>query len=129
MHLGAAAEADSLGLDTVFLKDALGDSDIERREGDGLRVSGELDMGSAPELEAIVVRLCELGSNHLTLDLSNVTFIDSTGLQAVIDARNRCAQHKQEFRIIPGPPSVQRIFEITGLLESLPFESDAAPSS
>jgi anti-anti-sigma factor len=94
-----------------------------------LRVSGELDMGSAPELEAIVVRLCELGSSHLTLDLSNVTFIDSTGLQAVIDARNRCAQHKQEFRITPGPPSVQRIFEITGLLESLPFESDAAPAT
>ncbi len=91
-----------------------------------LLLSGELDMASAPELEAIVVRLCELGSKHLTLDLSKVTFIDSTGLQAVIDARNRCALHDQEFRITPGPPSVQRIFEITGLLESLPFESDVA---
>jgi anti-anti-sigma factor len=87
-----------------------------------LKLIGEVDMESAPELEAAIVRICAAGPRAITLDLSGLSFIDSTGLHVIAAASQRCKELGSEFRLLPGPPGVQRVFELTGLINALHFE-------
>jgi anti-sigma B factor antagonist len=89
-----------------------------------LRLSGELDLASAALLEDAIQRIDMSAIAGTALDLRNVEFIDSTGVRAVVELHERCRQQRIEFRIIPGSAAVQRIFEVTGLLEVLPFQAD-----
>jgi anti-anti-sigma factor len=57
----------------------------------------------------------------VVLDLSRLGFVDSSGLHATLELSKRSAAQKTRLVIIPGPAAVQRIFEITGLLDGLPF--------
>ena len=93
-----------------------------------LRLSGELEITSANTLQQTIVRLCEQPLLSLTIDLRELTFIDSTGLAAIILASKICERHPDgyDFWLIPGPSNVQRLFEVTGLLDALPFRGDAA---
>ena len=55
------------------------------------------------------------------LDLSQLSFIDSSGVHVLINAHKRCAAQATHLVIIPGSRAVQRVFEICNLIESLPF--------
>jgi anti-anti-sigma factor len=87
-----------------------------------LALSGELELGSAATLQAACTRLFEAGRlRSLTIDLSGLMFIDSTGLAAIILANKICERDGHDFWLTRGPRAVQRLFEITGLIEVLPF--------
>jgi anti-anti-sigma factor len=90
-----------------------------------LVLSGELDMRSSADLEAMVL-VAKRDATSLTLDLSRLTFIDLRGLRMVLFAKELCEWDGCEFRLVPGPPSVERVFELTDLLDVLPFDPDAA---
>jgi anti-anti-sigma factor len=95
-----------------------------------LVLSGELDLQGAPSVEAAITRLCKAGALEIEIDLRDVWFIDSSGLQALLHARQLCAQHKCEFFLVPGRhPGPRRLFEILRLDEVLPWrEADDAES-
>jgi anti-anti-sigma factor len=57
----------------------------------------------------------------LVLDLSQLTFIDSTGIHVAIELAKRSIQQNVRLVIVPGPPAVQRPFEILRLSDALPF--------
>jgi anti-sigma B factor antagonist len=99
-----------------------------RTYADGTRrtlvLSGELDMLVAPELEAAVRRLCDDGAGELVLDLRELTFMDSTGLRGTLAAYEFCRQSGYSFAVIPGPRQVQTVFELTGLADRLPFQTN-----
>lgn len=87
-----------------------------------LLLSGELDTPAVPSLEATVRELCAAdGTRAITLDLSGLAFIDSTGLAAIVLASRLCAKHGHDFELLQGPRAVQRLFELTGLSDALPF--------
>jgi anti-sigma B factor antagonist len=88
-----------------------------------LVLTGELDLGPAAELEAMLLRLCADGTKEITLDLSKLTFMGSTGLRTVLLAKELCEQHGCEFLLIAGPKNIQRMFELTGLIDALPFQA------
>jgi anti-anti-sigma factor len=89
-----------------------------------LVLSGELDLVPAADLEAMILRLCAEGTSGIGLDLRKLTFMDSTGLRLILSTRDLCAEHGYDFFLVPGPKSVQRVFEITGLLDAMPFRND-----
>jgi anti-anti-sigma factor len=90
---------------------------------DVVRVSpvGELDIRTTGELTAEIQQLWRSGFTRVVLDLRAATFIDSTGLHAIIDEHAAATADGREFAIVPGPPEVQRIFDVTGLEHRLPF--------
>jgi stage II sporulation protein AA (anti-sigma F factor antagonist) len=88
-----------------------------------LIVRGELDMASAPMLVSRLHRLFDEPLERLVLDLSELTFMDSNGLRTVLLAKELCDQHGCEFLLVPGPPQIQRLFEVTGMLGRLPFRA------
>jgi anti-sigma B factor antagonist len=89
-----------------------------------IRMVGELDLATAPKLEAVLSRLD--GAKAVTLDLSGLTFMDSCGLRSVLRVKQMCEQRGYDFRLVPGEQQVQRLFELTGLLDVLPFQKIAA---
>jgi anti-anti-sigma factor len=71
----------------------------------------------------MLLRLCADGTKEITLDLSKLTFMGSTGLRTVLLAKELCEQHGCEFLLIAGPRNIQRMFELTGLIDALPFQA------
>ena len=88
-----------------------------------VRPIGELDIATAPVLEALLGELWSVGFSRIALDLREVRFLDSTGLHLLLswDARSRADGFVLEIR--PGPASVQRVLELAGVLDQLTFSS------
>jgi anti-anti-sigma factor len=107
--------------------------DIEPRDDDGsvtLRLDGELDIASAPVLQRTIARLCAAPTTRaLTIDMSRLGFIDSTGLAAIVYASRVCEQRGCFFELVRGPQTVHAVFEMTGLVAHLPFGADGADGS
>jgi anti-anti-sigma factor len=86
-----------------------------------LVLAGELDITGAVELEAAVMECTD--ARALTLDLSRLTFMGSTGLRLILLARDLCKLREMAFALIPGPGQVQHVFEVADLLDRLPFQA------
>ena len=71
---------------------------------------GEVDVLTAPQLSAALLG-CSDGHRRLVCDLSEVTFMDSTGLRALIEARRR---DPVRFVLAGTSPQVERLLELTG---------------
>jgi anti-anti-sigma factor len=84
-----------------------------------LRLVGELDLSTAPALQATIDRLCADGAREIVLDLHELLFIDSTGLRLIVTSRHRCALQGCDFSLIRAQPSAQHLFELTGVIERL----------
>ena len=79
----------------------------------GLRLSGEIDMAIAPTLyEALLVALAD--GRPVTVDMSDVSFIDSSGLKVILDA---AAESAGDRPLIVQQPSaaVRRVLELFGM--------------
>ncbi|MFD4032660.1 STAS domain-containing protein [Streptomyces sp. NPDC058637] len=89
-------------------------------------VAGELDMATAPVLRAQALALIEQGHRHLILDLSAVTFCDSTGFSALVGIY-RCAQTADGTLVLAAVPDrLARLLDLTGLSALLPAFPTAA---
>jgi anti-sigma B factor antagonist len=76
---------------------------------------GELDLVGAPVLVNRVHEVCRRPTRAIRLDLRRLSFMDSSGLHAVLDVRELCARNDWGFSILGGSPSVRRLFEVSGL--------------
>jgi anti-sigma B factor antagonist len=101
------------------------------RDGNGaieVSVQGELDLGSAPELEQALERELAAG-NDVLLDLSRVDFIDSTGLRAIVASVRTAKAVGSKLKLKPDLPAhARRLMEIVGLLPFMPV-ADERPGS
>ena len=87
-----------------------------------LVVSGELDLSTGPRLEEEVRQLEAEGPTVLVLDLREVTFFDSTGLQLVLDADVRAREEGRTFVVAPGDGEPLRILELAEVADRLNLE-------
>jgi anti-sigma B factor antagonist len=79
-----------------------------------VRCVGEIDMATAPALRERISRLQIDGPPHLVVDLSEVTFIDSLGLGALIGAHKRARVLRGSLIIVPGA-AARRVLAATAL--------------
>jgi len=87
-----------------------------------VRVRGELDISNAFELtRAVVGAGMEHADRPVALDLSEVVYLDSTGVRALIDAR---AALEQEIILVRPSAPVRRVLELTRLLETFAVRDD-----
>jgi anti-anti-sigma factor len=88
---------------------------VVRREGDlVVSPSGEIDMATAPEVRRLVDER-DPGVTRIVLDLRGVTFMDTSGLQLLIELDRGMQEAGVEFAAVPGPRSVQRLLDMAGL--------------
>ncbi len=80
------------------------------------RLRGSLDLATAPTVRAALSDATEKGSRHLLVDLSQLEFLDSTGLGVLIGAHRRAAERGGSLRLVVQDGSISRLLNITGLI-------------
>jgi anti-anti-sigma factor len=91
-----------------------------------LAVAGEVDLATAPQLDAALAGLLSADRARVVLDLSEVTFLASRGIAVLIDAHERALDRGVELHLVVTRPQVHRILEMTGLLAVLPWHATRA---
>jgi anti-anti-sigma factor len=84
---------------------------------------GEVDLATVDELSDRLREVTRNGARHVVLDLRDVTFMDSSGLRLVMAWVDETNRDGMSLRLVPGPPHVQRLFEVTGMLDRMPWVS------
>jgi anti-sigma B factor antagonist len=91
-----------------------------------LSLHGECDMASAPALTSAIEALV---TPKVVVDLSGLTFLDSTGLGGLIRAKNCLAQRGTTMTIRGADGEVRKVLEITGTLDALQGTEGSFPAS
>lgn len=86
-----------------------------------LSAGGDLDVVGAPELRQAVVTVVSEGARLLVLDLSDLDFVDSFGIGAVVGALKRLRQRGGDLALVCPTPRIRRVFEICDLDRILAF--------
>jgi anti-sigma B factor antagonist len=86
-----------------------------------IALQGEWDLKWQARMRDHFQSVLEGSPETVVLDLSALSFIDSTGIHGVIELERRSLGQNVRLVIVPGPPTVQRPFEILGLTDTLPF--------
>jgi anti-sigma B factor antagonist len=76
-------------------------------------VMGEVDRATAPALEQTLLRVAEVRTGELIVDLTGCGFLDSRGLWALVATRRRLERSNRRLALVLSNPSVLRIFQIT----------------
>jgi stage II sporulation protein AA (anti-sigma F factor antagonist) len=84
-----------------------------------VRMPTEVDMANAPALRDELLAALDHDGVHLVVDALDVTFMDSSGVNALVRARERAAALEGSLHVVAGSPGVRRLLEITGLDERL----------
>jgi anti-sigma B factor antagonist len=86
-----------------------------------VRIQGELDLATCLELEHALVQAEAARPPRISLDLAQLTFIDSAGLYVLLSARRRSAANGVQLRMKHGKGQVARMFRHTGAETALTF--------
>jgi anti-sigma B factor antagonist len=93
-----------------------------------LSLVGSIDLSTRDDVvKAATAALAAGGGSALTIDMSGVTFMDSTGIGAIVEISNEARRAKVAFTLEQPSSRVRRILELTGLLDAW-SGTDATPS-
>jgi anti-sigma B factor antagonist len=91
-----------------------------------ITLRGELDLSTVGKVQDELLRVEASSPALVVLDLSKLTFLDSTGLRCLVTADERARDEGRRVVIVRGPEPVQRVFSITRLEERLEMVDDAS---
>ena len=92
-----------------------------------LRLEGELDLKGAEQFDReIDAAICRDGAAAVLVDLSQLEFMDSSGLRALVLADERIKRAGKGFALVPGAEPVQRVLVLTRMDRRLQFATDPA---
>ncbi|KOV85548.1 hypothetical protein ADL03_13735 [Nocardia sp. NRRL S-836] len=80
-----------------------------------VEVAGLLDVTGSTTLLTHLDRLIDGGRRHLVVDVSGITFCDSSGISALVRSRSRAVEAAGSLRLVSPSPAVRRVLDITGL--------------
>ena len=78
-----------------------------------VNLTGELDIATTPQLVR-TLRKAQLRAHLVVLDLRKLTFMDCTGVHAIVNASIRARRVGRRLVLMRGPPNVDRLFRLTG---------------
>jgi anti-anti-sigma factor len=87
-----------------------------------VRLIGELDLVEAPRLAEVLDDLLRVGFKRVAVDLRALSFLDSSGLHALLTAREAAHACGAQLALVRGPGAVHRVFEVTGMTSVFTFE-------
>lgn len=79
-------------------------------------VVGELDIHTAPRLDQAISELVQEGVYDLVIDLTNLEFLDSTGLGVLVAGLKKVNSHEGSLQLVCHQDRLLKVLQITGLL-------------
>ena len=102
--------------------------EVETASGVTLAIAGDLDLGTIPLLTQRVDGCLAKGAERLTLDLGELTFMDSSGLRLLIELCERAKAGRWELALVPSKhEAANLVLRMTGADAALPFEEPPSP--
>jgi anti-sigma B factor antagonist len=92
-----------------------------------LAFGGDWDLAARDATRHAIQRALARQPERLVLDLRQLTFIDSVGVQGTVELVRRAERLRIGLEIVSGPPRVQRVFDLCGLTDRLPFVGPPTP--
>jgi len=92
--------------------------EINQREKDNvvvLDIQGEIDLYNAPEIKDIIQKMIEAQKYNVIINLEKVSYIDSSGIGALISSLSNLKKYQGGLKIINVYASVKKVFELTKL--------------
>jgi anti-sigma B factor antagonist len=89
-----------------------------------VKVTGEIDIGSAPRLLSCLNEAVGDCERPVVVDLTEVDFMDSTGLALLLNAHRRLSKRDKGFAVVSAEGPVHRVFTITDMAETLQVRPD-----
>ena len=91
-----------------------------------IAVVGELDVAGARQMQPCIDAALEASAGSLVLDLGDTTFIDSSGISALLAARQKAVRAGGQLHLTRVRPQARRVFELSGVDHAL-TEVDLTP--
>jgi anti-sigma B factor antagonist len=91
--------------------------DAGLRDAPGVAVHGEVDLHVVPELEDAIEAAIRKSVGAFIIDLSDLDFIDSSGLQVLLRARALLGREDRALAVVCPYGPVRRVFELSGTSE------------
>jgi len=92
--------------------------EIENQEKDGdclIKVTGEVDLYTSPELRGAILKADPQGGTSLGVDLSKVTYMDSSGVATLVEGLKTAGQKRVEFVLVSPSPPVMKVLQLARL--------------
>jgi anti-sigma B factor antagonist len=78
-------------------------------------VAGEIDLFTGPPFRAAVFAALDAGAGTLIVDLSECSFMDSTGISILVGANERLNHSAKPLAVVTDDPNVHKVLQITGV--------------
>ncbi len=91
-----------------------------------IEVGGEIDVYTAPKLREQLTELVDSGRYDIVVDMSDVEFLDSTGLGVLVGGLKRVRTHDGSLHLVCTQERILKIFRITGLTRVFPIHDSVA---
>jgi anti-sigma B factor antagonist len=88
-----------------------------------ITVSGEVDLATSPELDVAIIAAIDSGATSVVIDLTDVSFMDSSGLGVIVRALKRCREAENDLDLVVTNERVLKVFGITGLDQVIPIHA------
>lgn len=88
-----------------------------------ITVSGEVDLASSPQLDDAIISALNAGAKAVAIDLTDVSFMDSSGLGVIVRGLKRCREAEIDLDLVITNERVLKVFGITGLDQVIPIHS------
>jgi anti-sigma B factor antagonist len=95
---------------------------IERRIAAGsatLALTGEIDLSTCAKLAAAIDAAVDGGANAVAVDLAGVTFLDSTGVNALVQGKRKAESVGAQYRVVGAGGMAARVLKLVGVLDVL----------
>lgn len=79
-----------------------------------VELAGEIDLDRAPQVRALLLD-CVIRGNDVLVDLSQVTYIDSSGIAGLVEALQQARELGRSFDLVALSPQALRVFELARL--------------
>ena len=84
-------------------------------DGSLIRVEGEVDLYSSPELRKAILKAVPSAQGRLAIDLEGVTYIDSSGVATLVEGLRSAREHGTGFSLVAPSPAVMQVLELARL--------------
>ena len=80
-----------------------------------IKASGEVDLYTSPELRKVILKAIPSSGGELAIDLSEVTYIDSSGVATLVEGLRGATQHGSSFALVSPSQAVKQVLELARL--------------